>query len=126
MWGAAKKFGRAVFVIGGIAYVGTGVYALSRQFGTFQEVQGLEVLGSEGGRVVTEPRARGRRGRWAAAAAAAVKPWRQRRRRAQKRQRHQQPLEHLRHTRRWRQKRQHQQHQQRRAGGSWRQWWAAK
>ncbi|KAI8464184.1 MAG: peptidase family S49-domain-containing protein [Monoraphidium minutum] len=36
-WSAAKKLGRAAFVIGGVLYVGTGVYAVARQYGTFRE-----------------------------------------------------------------------------------------
>jgi hypothetical protein len=37
-WKAAKRFGRGAVVIAGIAYVGTGVYAVTRQYKTFQEV----------------------------------------------------------------------------------------
>jgi hypothetical protein len=37
-WQLVKKAGRAAFLVGGALYIGTGVYAVGRQFSTFQEV----------------------------------------------------------------------------------------
>ncbi|KIY94877.1 signal peptide peptidase SppA, 67K type [Monoraphidium neglectum] len=37
MWAGAKRVGRGALILGGVLYVGTGIYAVSRQYSTFRE-----------------------------------------------------------------------------------------
>jgi hypothetical protein len=40
-WAGARRFGRTALLLGGAAYVGAGLYAVSRQYATFLEVSPL-------------------------------------------------------------------------------------
>jgi len=46
-WKVAKRFGRGAVVLGGIAYISTGIYAVTKQYRTFQEVRARMARGAK-------------------------------------------------------------------------------